>query len=106
MLIIFGYLKHHTKRRIICETSLLEYQLDVDIELNWLEIYPDSVEELQTDIPYPKSKPIRNNTFVDSYHSHYPKTWRSVIGSMMLQKTSSGISTSIILQILQTMSQN
>ena len=34
MLIIFGYLNHHTKHRIICDASLLEDQREADLDLN------------------------------------------------------------------------
>ena len=32
------------KRRIICDTIILEDQGEVDIELNFSELYPEAVE--------------------------------------------------------------
>ena len=51
LLIIFVYLKHHMKRRIICDSRLLENQGEVNIELNCSYLYPGDVEYIPTNIP-------------------------------------------------------
>ena len=65
MLIIFVYLKNHEKYRIIYDTSLLEDHREVDIDLNWSELYPDDVEDIPPDMPYPKGNHVRVTTFID-----------------------------------------
>ena len=54
VLIIFGYLKNHMKLWIIYDTKFLEDQGEVDIELNWSELYPDAVDDIPPEITYPK----------------------------------------------------
>ena len=43
MLRIFGYLNHHMKCQIICDTIFMEYQEEFDIDINWSKLYPDAV---------------------------------------------------------------
>ena len=40
---IFCYLKHQMKIRIICDTRFLRDQGEGDIDLDWLDLYPDGV---------------------------------------------------------------
>ena len=70
MLIIFVYLKHHMDRRIICNTRLLDDQVYFDIELNWSNLYPDTVEDIPPNVPDPKGKSVRITTFVYADHSN------------------------------------
>ena len=58
------------QRRIICDTIFPKDQGEVYLYLNWSDIYPDSVEEIITYTPYPKSKTVRINDFVHLYHAH------------------------------------
>ena len=44
ILIIFVYLNQQIKLWIICYTIINEDQGEVYLELNWLKIYPDTVE--------------------------------------------------------------
>ena len=53
MLIIFIYIKHHIKLWIIYYTSLLEDQVKVDLNINWSEIYPDTLEDMPPDMSVP-----------------------------------------------------
>ena len=42
------------KLRIICDIKLLEDQGEVFLDINFSEIYPDAVEDIPPDMPYPK----------------------------------------------------
>ena len=88
MLRIFGYLNHHMKHRIICDIRLLGYQVEVDIYLNWSELYTDSVEEIPPNMPDTKNNTVIITTFVDAYHSHDIETRQYVNGLLIfLNKT-------------------
>ena len=50
MLIISGYLKHHIKFWIICDIRFLKDKGEVYLEINWLDIYPEDVEEFPPDM--------------------------------------------------------
>ena len=78
IILIFGYLKRHLKRRIICDTISIYYLGDVGIDINWLEIYPDSIEELPPDMLDPKVNTVSITTFLYAYHSHDLETRRYV----------------------------
>ena len=65
MMRIFGSFKHKMNLRIIYDTSLLEDHREVDIDLNWSELYPDDVEDIPPDMPYPKGNHVRVTTFID-----------------------------------------
>ena len=55
MIIIFEHLNYHTKLRILCDTIFLENYIEFDLEHNRAGIYPDTVEEIPINLPYPKS---------------------------------------------------
>ena len=66
----------------------MENQGEVDIELNWSYLYPDSVEYITPDMPYPKGKPVRITTCVDTNNSHYLETRHYLTGLItFLNKT-------------------
>ena len=76
------------KLRIICDNSLLEDQGQVDIEINWLELYPYAVDKIPPDIPDKKGKTVKITTFADSDHEHDLENIWSVTGLLMFPKTS------------------
>ena len=86
MLIVFDFLGNHMKHRIIFYTSLHEDQGEVDIKLNFLELYPDCVDYIPPGIPESNRNHNRFTTFVDAYRSHALENRRSVTGLMMLFK--------------------
>ena len=44
MLIVFGYLKHCIKCSIVWVIRFLEDYVEIGIDINWSEIYPDAVD--------------------------------------------------------------
>ena len=54
---------------IICNTIFMEYQGEISLELNWSELYPDSVEDISPDMQYPEADPVSITTFVDADHA-------------------------------------
>ena len=99
MLRTFGYLKNHMKLWIIYDTKFLEDQGEVDIELNWSELYPNAVEDIPPEITYPKGNPVRMNNFVDIDHTYDIETrWSVNVLIIFLNKTqSSGTTGGIIM---------
>ena len=55
---------------IIGDTMLLEYQVEVGIDINLLEIYPYFVQELPPEISDTNYKLVSINNFVYEYHAH------------------------------------
>ena len=47
----------------------MEYQGEISLELNWSELYPDSVEDISPDMQYPEADPVSITTFVDADHA-------------------------------------
>ena len=80
MIRIFVYLKHHMKVHIICDTILLEDQEKFGIDLNYSDLYPDTVENISPDIIYLKRNPVSITTFLNTYHENDLKTRRYVTG--------------------------
>ena len=78
------------KRHIICDTRFLEYQVEVDSENNWSDIYPDAVKEIPHAMPYQKDKPAKINTFVDEDHENDLETRQYITGVLIfINKTQS-----------------
>ena len=64
MLIIFSYLKQNIRLHIIYNTSFIEDQGGVGININWSYLYLDDVEDHPHDRPYTKFKPVMINAHV------------------------------------------
>ena len=66
MIIIFGYLTHHIRIQIVCDTIFLECHIYFDLEINCQEVYPDDVEDLAHQLPEKKVNTVKITTIVDS----------------------------------------
>ena len=53
MLRVFGYLKHHMKRQILCNTKEPDLNKVELAKQNWLELYPGAREKYPPDMPRP-----------------------------------------------------
>ena len=54
MLRVFGYLKYHMKRQILCNTKEPEFDKAEMVKQNWSELYPDAKEEYPPNMPIPR----------------------------------------------------
>ena len=82
---MFGYLKHHIKWWIVCDTIFLEDWGEVYLDLNWSDLYSDAVEEIPPGTKYTKSKLGIIDTFVISDYAQ--KSRQYVTGLIMFPKT-------------------
>ena len=81
---IFGYLKCHTKGRIVIDPNYRDWStFDLTKEENWSEHYPDAEEDLPPDMPTPKGMSTRITVYVDADHAHDQLTRRSVTGIIL-----------------------
>ena len=71
------------KLRVVCDTRFLVDQVEVDLELNLSELYPDSGGDIPPHMPYSKVGPVRITTFVDADSSHDLETSQFVTGVIM-----------------------
>ena len=78
MLRMFGYLKHHMKQQIFCDTEMPNFSGAKVVQQNWSELYPDAKEEMPPDMPEPKGRKIRMSSYFDADHAHDLETKRSM----------------------------
>ena len=51
----------------MCDTIFIKYQGEVDLDINWFELYPDSVQELTPVTPDTKYKIVRITIFFEEF---------------------------------------
>ena len=81
---VFGYLKGHTKGKILYDTRHLDTG---DVEFfkgsNWKQIYGDVKEDIPKNIPDLKMKPVQVSIYFDASHACDMVTRRSVTGILV-----------------------
>ena len=86
MLRVFGYLKYHIKRQIICNVEEPDFIKLEPAKQNWSKLYPDAKEEYPPNMPNPKGKPIKISTYYDADHAHDQKIRKSVTGVIIFSE--------------------
>lgn len=86
---MFEYLKQYQNRRIVVDSRdpILEGDhsiLDVDYTEVFKEQCPDTVEEIDPNVPKPLVKEMEMCAFVDSDHAHDRVTRRSITGLIII----------------------
>jgi hypothetical protein len=82
---ILSYLKTFSKRRVIIDTSYPNHSFyPVEDHSNWVELHPDSSEEIPKDLPPKKGPRVRMTVYVDADHAHDPVTRRSITGILVI----------------------
>jgi hypothetical protein len=82
---ILSYLKIFPKGRVIIETSYLNHSMyPVKDHSNWMELYPDSGEEIPKDFPPQKGPRVRMTVYVDAYYAHDLVTRMSITGIFVM----------------------
>jgi hypothetical protein len=81
---IFGYLKYHTKGRIMFDPSDPNYD-NIDFGTHdWTDLYPDAAESISEKTPVSKNaKPLKLTVIVDASHASDLVTRRSVTGYLL-----------------------
>ena len=83
---VFGYLRVLPKGKILIDVShpMVREQVDVTKNHDWIEFYPDAVEDSPTDKPQALGKLCTLTCFVDADHARDQLTRRSVTGIIVL----------------------
>jgi hypothetical protein len=86
---ILSYLKTFPKARVIIGTSYPAHSMyPIEDHSNWMEFYPDAIEDIPKDLPPEKRPRVRMTVYVDADHSHDLVIRRSITGILvMLNKT-------------------
>ena len=83
---IFGYLRHRPKGKIMIDISQpdVREQVDVTKSHDWIEFYPDAMEDIPDNKPRPRGELCTLTCFVDADHARDKLTRRSVTGILVL----------------------
>jgi hypothetical protein len=82
---VFGYLKKFQKGKIVivdssyCDHSIFKI-MNYD---NWMEFYPDAIEELPHNIPTPFGEKAQITVYVDADHAHDTISQRSMTAILL-----------------------
>ena len=66
---IFGYLQNVPKLTLVMDPLKPNVSEDRFIEADWHDFYRDAKEEIPTNLPVPKGKPVSISCFVDTSHA-------------------------------------
>src|SRR5689334_18129099 len=83
---VFGYLRICPKGKILIDIGhpSIRKQVDVTVNHDWIEFYPDAVEEIPGDKPQPRGGLCTLTCFVDADHAQDKLTCKSVTGILVL----------------------
>jgi hypothetical protein len=80
-----SYLKTFPKGRVIIDTSYPDYSVyPVEDHSNWMEFYPDAIEEIPKYLPPEKGPRVRMTIYVDADHAHNLVIRRSITGILVM----------------------
>ena len=83
---IFGYLRYKHKGKILIDSSQppVRHKVEITKGQEWIEFYPDAVEDLPPDRPRPRGELCTLTIYVDADHARDKLTRRSVTGILIL----------------------
>ena len=84
MLRVFGYLKCHSKAKLVFDTRDFMESDGEEVSHGWGELHPSACEELPHDMPVLKMKPASISSIYDANHAPCLVTRRSVSGIVLL----------------------
>ena len=84
MLKVFGYLKCHSKAKLVFDTRDFLAPTGEEVSHGWGELYPAACEEIPYDVSVPKMKPVNISSIYDASHAPCLDTRRSVRGIVLL----------------------
>ena len=84
MIRLFGYLKNHSKAKLVFDTQDFAGETADEVAHSWNELYPNAREELPPDMTIPKMKPISVTAIYDASHAPCLVTRRSVTGIVLM----------------------
>jgi hypothetical protein len=80
---IFGYLKLHPKKLRYFNPECIDVPSDQFQEFDWTDFYRDAHEEIPTDAPEPRGRPVQISCFVDADHAANRQTRKSQTGILI-----------------------
>jgi hypothetical protein len=81
---IFGFLRNFKGSSIKFRTGMPDYSMYPEDHYDWKYVYGNVYEELPTDMPESRGKPVLITAFVDANLYHNKVTGRAVTGILML----------------------
>jgi hypothetical protein len=80
---IFGYLKLHPKKSIYFNPECIDVPSDRFQAFDWTDFYRDAHEEIPSDAPEPRGRPVQISCFVDADHAANRQTRKSQTGILI-----------------------
>ena len=80
---IFGYLKNHSKHRILVDTDLPNYEHFKFYDYDWSAMYPGAEEDIPDDAPTAVCPPVSITCYCDASHACDLVNRRSVTGILL-----------------------
>jgi hypothetical protein len=75
---MFSYLICYNRSKLVFDDSYVEIHIEEDFD--WKGFYPDAVEEIPSNVPKPRGKPMQMTIFVDADHAGDVVTRQSLNG--------------------------
>jgi hypothetical protein len=80
---MFGYLKAHDRSTMVFDSNYINWKDEDFPRHDWMDFYPDVIEEKPTNAPEPRGMPVQINMFVDASHARNKVTRRSHTGVLI-----------------------
>ena len=84
MLKVFGYLKCHSKVKLVFDTRDFLALTGEEVSHSWGELYPGACEEVPHAMPPPKMKAVNISSIYDASHAPCLLRRRSVSGIVLM----------------------
>ena len=82
---VMGYLKKFPKGKVVIDPNYMDWsKYDLTPTEGWTDLYPDAEEELPSNAPPTRGRPVRITCYVDADHAHDIVTRRSVTGILVV----------------------
>ena len=83
---VFGYLRYKYKGQILIDVGNIPVRdtIDTTVVQDWIEFYPDAVENIPKDCPEPKGNLCTITCYVNADHARDTVTRKSVTGILLL----------------------
>lgn len=81
--LIYGYLKSHNRSNMVFDPSYVNWRSEDFQIYSWEDFYKDASEDIPTNAPVPRGKPVQINMFVDANHAGNKLNRRSQTGVLI-----------------------
>jgi hypothetical protein len=79
---IYGYLKSHNRSDVVFDSSYVNWKSEDFPTYDWVDFYPDTGEDIPSNMPKARRTPVQMNIFVDANHA----------GNLINRRSQTGIS--------------